>query len=418
MSVSKFQSKELKKHVAAIRVSNNVGLLARKSWNVLLLNAYEQLLNNETHQIPLNVFSSVTGYNSKSYDSLKNALEELQTTLVEWDLGGGCEVNGMWVKNFKRSQMLGYVGIVDGVISYRYDAELAKELYNPEIYQRISIAQQKLFKSSHSLALWENCLRYIGVGSTGLSDINEWKELLGATAKTYGQFKFFKSKILLPAIKEVNNSSNIHVELQVEKRGRRITKMGFLIQENKQQSLLNEERIDTIKVSTEYQYLLDYGISKVQALAWIQEYGFQYIHDKLELLKKNELLGGIKSPSGFLVKSIERDFQDPDATKKAAKKRKAEEAKKLQQAREQREQLIKKLEENFIKQHVQEYVEGLSDDERGELLQELQSLPMVGKRINGLLEPMAVGVVAMKIPDLKEKQRAFVAKNINSIMIK
>lgn len=405
--------KELKKHVAAIRVSNNVGLLARKSWNVMLLNAYDALLDNTLHQIPVSVLSEVIGYNSESYESLENALQKLQTTLVKWDIGGGCEVGGKWINNMKSSQMLGAIRIQDGVIHYEFSKMFAEELYNPEIYQRISLSQQKLFKSSHSLALWENCLRYIGVGSTGFSDIDEWKDLLGVSnKKAYSQFYRFNERVLKGAIKEINKLSNIHIELQTEKRGRRVTKIGFLVTENKQQTILVDEAIDTIKSSTEYQELLDIGISKVQTLSWIQEHGFQYIREKIDLLNKNKQLGTLKNPSGFLVKSIERDFSNPEKEEEKLQAKKAAERKNRERKREEREQAINKLESEFMQQSAQEYVQGLNEGEQAELLQELKKFPVVGMKIKTLSDPMAIGLITTKIPDFQERQKAYAAERI------
>jgi plasmid replication initiation protein len=372
MNLEDVKKRELKKHIAAIRVSNNVGLLPRKSWNVLLLNAYDSLLKDKVHQIPVKVLSEVVGYNSESYDSLDNALKKLQSTLVEWDIGGGCEVKGKWIKNLKRTQMLGGVFIEDGIIHYDFHPLLAKELYNPAIFQRINLTQQREFSSSASLALWENCIRFIGVGTTGLSDIDEWRELLGATnKKAYSAFFRFNGKVITPAIKEINQKSNITIELITEKKGRRTIKMGFFVKEKAQKSLFSD-RLEEVKASTEYQDLLSYGIHKVQALRWIDEYGYSYIREKIELLKKNKELGSIKNPSGFLVKSIEKDFQDSEIKEKEAQKQKqAEERAKLVAERKKREQEEnRRIAERTVKKI---YLEALSSEEKANLLEKMKA---------------------------------------------
>jgi len=43
--------RELKKHVGAIHIRNSLTLLQRKVANVLLLNAYENLLSRETQSL-------------------------------------------------------------------------------------------------------------------------------------------------------------------------------------------------------------------------------------------------------------------------------------------------------------------------------------------------------------------------------
>jgi hypothetical protein len=44
---------ELIKHSAAIQIENNLTLLQRCTWNVLLYNAYDELDSREEHQIAL-----------------------------------------------------------------------------------------------------------------------------------------------------------------------------------------------------------------------------------------------------------------------------------------------------------------------------------------------------------------------------
>ena len=44
-------TQEVVKHSAAIQIQNNITLLQRRAWNVLLANAYDELPTQETHQV-------------------------------------------------------------------------------------------------------------------------------------------------------------------------------------------------------------------------------------------------------------------------------------------------------------------------------------------------------------------------------
>ena len=46
-------NEQLRKHVAAIHIGGELGLLGRKMSNVLLLNAYDDLLTQRTHRLPV-----------------------------------------------------------------------------------------------------------------------------------------------------------------------------------------------------------------------------------------------------------------------------------------------------------------------------------------------------------------------------
>ena len=222
-------AKDVKKHVAAIRISNDIGLMARKMWNILLLNAYDALLTRQQHVINLSVLSEAMGSNSRNYVRLRESLEKLATTAVTWDVGGAASSAGQWNKNFSISSLLAWGKVDDGVLYYGFSPILAELLYNPEIYQRINIAQQRLFKTSYGLALWENCMRYCNTGSTGMLAVEDWRKLLGATAKTYDEYRRFSQKVLVPAIEEVNAVSNIELQLKIKRTDRRVTQLGFLV---------------------------------------------------------------------------------------------------------------------------------------------------------------------------------------------
>ena len=43
--------KEVIKHSAAVQIQNNITLLQRRAWNVLLANAYDELPTEEEHRI-------------------------------------------------------------------------------------------------------------------------------------------------------------------------------------------------------------------------------------------------------------------------------------------------------------------------------------------------------------------------------
>lgn len=415
MSASELGKKELKKHISAIRVSQNVGLLGRKIWNVLLLNAYENLLENKTHSIPVRVLSEVIGYDSKSYKSLDKALERLQTTLVTWDLGGGKKVDGMWLDNFKRSQMMGGISISDGVIDYRFDSDLAKILYNPQIYQRISIAQQKLFKSSHSLALWENCLRYVKVGSTGMSDLDEWREILGATSKSYNQFKEFKRAVLNPSLKEVSELSNIEVFLQTEKRGRKITKIGFLIKEKSQRSLFDNDP-ELVKEKAEYEDLIKIGIHKVQALKLLEEFSTPYIREKINLLKETQAKKQLENPVGWLRAAIENDYVDASTVaKEAERKRQQKQEEKERKAAAAKALESKKIDlaKTFLSKKSKEFILTMSDQEQSDFLEKLRAEnPMMTNIIQSITDTFVIAQLVKIIPNYEEEKEKYIRENL------
>ncbi|MCK4140021.1 replication initiation protein (plasmid) [Ralstonia solanacearum] len=259
---------ELKKHVATVHVSGELSLLERKIVNVLLLNAYDDLLTRKTHRIPVGILSTMLGFDSKNTDALKKALIKVMSTPVSFDLlhdGGDSEWNA--------SPLIGYAGIRSGVCSYEYSDWLAKKLANPEIYTLININVQKQFSGGYSLALYENCLRFKRTGSTGWISVETWRRLLGAEASTYDEFKHFNGEVIKKSVKEINTVSNILVAPEYKREGRRVTQIRFLVEENPQKSMLDAGDNEQAKIrnSETFRRLTALGIGDRLAISWIQQ---------------------------------------------------------------------------------------------------------------------------------------------------
>lgn len=406
-------SKDVKKHIAAIRISNDIGLMPRKMWNVLLLNAYDQLLTTQEHSINISVLTDAIGYNSRNYARLRTSLEKLSATGVTWDIGGKATQAGFWNKNFAVSSLLSWGKVEDGVLSYGFSPILAELLYNPEIYQRINIAQQRLFKTSYGLALWENCVRYTNTGSTGMMPLDEWRQLLGATAKTYEEYRRFSQKVLQPAIKEVNKVSNIEITLKTKRTKRRVTHISFQIVSKDQTALPCTETLDKITNSPEFRDLVAYGITDVQAKLWIQEHGCEYVREKLALLEVKLTKGSVTNRGGFLASAIRDDYKSEltiqQAEERASRKRVAE-----RERQKKIESVAERLGREFDKTVKQEFLDALSEADHQRLIDELLETKkddlFVSAEIQrqGLDSPFIGVEILSRIPNFKRRRNKYI----------
>ena len=219
---------ELKKHVGAIHVKGALTLLQRKAVNALLFNAYHELPDEgvKEHSIRILDLAAALGFNSKNFAALKDTLGTLVETKVEWNV---LDPEGR--EEWGASTLLAGVTIKEGsgVCRYAYYPPLRQLLYNPRIYARINLAVQARFTSQYALALYENCLRFRKVGSTGWLPVAEWRGLLGVGAGQYGAFKALRQHVLGPAIRQVNSVGHIRVEMETRKEGRRIADLRFVV---------------------------------------------------------------------------------------------------------------------------------------------------------------------------------------------
>lgn len=312
--MSKFKSVEktlpqvLKKHVAVVHTSGVLTLLERKMGNILLLNAYDDLVNDDgrevRHRIPVNQLGCLVGWDdSNNVSSLKAALSSLQKTTIEFNL----------MKDGKESwesmSMLSYASVRNGICTYGYVSELARKLCDPEIFAMINVGIQKKFKGGYSLTLYENCVRYRNVKSTGWWDLNTFRNLMGADAEMYNDFKRLSSFVIKKSIEEVNTVSDIKIAVEYQKSGRKVIALRFTVAENPQQSLFTTNPLDdefaSARHSEAFKRLRAHGIGERLALTAV----VQDPDQALLAVSKAEQLdheGRIKTTTGaYITKLIE-----------------------------------------------------------------------------------------------------------------
>ncbi|WP_345817750.1 replication initiation protein (plasmid) [Paraburkholderia sp. PREW-6R] len=260
---------ELKKHVATVHVSGELSLLERKIVNVLLLNAYDELLTKKRHTLPVGILCTMLGFDSKNHDALKRALLKVMSTPISFDL-----LHEGSKTDWEASPLIAYASIKGGTCTYEYSDWLAEKLANPDIYTLININVQRQFSGGYALALYENCLRFKRTGSTGWIAVETWRRLLGADASMYDEFKHFSSEVIKKAVREINHVSNIIVTPEYKREGRRVVQIRFLVDDNPQRSMLdNDEDEDqkAVRSSEAFRRLTKLGVGDRLAISWIQQ---------------------------------------------------------------------------------------------------------------------------------------------------
>uniref|UniRef100_UPI003F494B9B replication initiation protein n=1 Tax=Cupriavidus taiwanensis TaxID=164546 RepID=UPI003F494B9B len=322
----------LKKHVAAIHTSGELSLLERKLSNVLLLNAYDDLPTARTHKIPVAALCVILGWEtSTSQRKLKDALLRLMSTPIEFNLMGDNFKGG---EDWSATSIISYGRIHGGVCTYRYDEALAEKLYDPAIYAKVHIGVQTRFNGSYALALYENCLRYLKVGSTGEWDVLTLRKLLGATSDHYSDFGRLRQKVLTPAIKEINRVSDIELTLHLIKVGPKVTAVRFEVDPNRQASLLPPDESDDVsrlRDSPLFARLRKHGIGEKLALSFVAE-DPERAARIVELAEEKDGKGEIRSSTGGFIRSLMDSGAD---VQKSVQQRRKEDA--AQKAKTQRE---------------------------------------------------------------------------------
>ena len=352
---------EFKKHVAAIHTSGELTLLERKVVNVLLLNAYDDLLTKRSHAIPVKHLAEMLGWEaSHNVERLQEALRRIVGTSVEFNvMEDGKE-------GWEITSLLSHAKIRGGVCTYKYVEELAERLFDPEVYATINIGVQRKFKGGYSLTLYENCVRYKDVGSTGFWELEKFRRIMGAEAAMYSEFKRLSSFVINKAVEEVNRQSDIHLTPEYKKTGRKVIAVKFLIRENAQIPLIAPEQLDgneAIKTNPIYLRLREHGIGDKLAMAWIlqDEQRAREVVEYVEAKDKKKQVKG--STAGYIRKLIEDGADVGASTYEAQKQSDLATATDAVQ-REAAAAQLRDLRDNFQRARVTAIIKAITIDEK------------------------------------------------------
>ena len=315
MRFKELASREVKKHVGAIHIKGKLSLLQRKVANVLLLNAYDDLPIKDKHRIRIKDLAEVAGFDSNNHEVLKDTLRSLAQIMIEWNV-----LDEKGESDWEFSSFLAGARIRKGVCTYAYSPFLREKLYHPEVYARINLGIQRRFRSGYALALYENCLRFRGTGETKWWSLEKCRDILGIEPYQYKTFKSFSQRVLKPAIQEVNNHSDILLDVEYLREKRRVVALKFHIKDNPQLSLNFDERSDAPGFDLLpaaggdsqllFTRLLSFGLSDTQASRILGEYDEDCIAGNLDHIESQLEAGReIKNIPGYTLKAIEDDYR-------------------------------------------------------------------------------------------------------------
>lgn len=315
---------EVRKAVEAIHIGSKHGrmtFLQRKIFNVLLMQAHLSGKRGTSIKIPLGTVSDAVGFNSNDIETMKASMRRLTDIKVEFDI-----INDRGKPRWQISNLIAEASIEEGVLEFAFPPNLEELLMNPQIFSKIDLRIQRLFRSGYALALYENCLRFIEVGQTGTYDVQTWRELLGATEDVYQEFKYFKRAVLLPAIAEVNAVSNISLGLVMFKQGRRVEKLQFKVERQKQ-APLSLGASSAVMDAPLLRRITALGFTESEAKDILMKYEPEYVEGNLQIVEEKRKQGKIaKSTKGYFLQALQVDYRTDDLTdtvsSQAARKRK------------------------------------------------------------------------------------------------
>ena len=319
---------EVIKASPAIQIQSKITHLQRRAWNVLLANAYNELPNTDVYRVSVAELARKLGYASNDTEYLKETLEALVDCKVEWNV-----LDKDKVEEWGVASLLAEARIKDGLCTYAYPPYLRYKLYNPRIYTKLNLRLQNRFTSRYALILWEVCFDYFDTdrdqGETPFIPLETFKTLMGLEETDYPVYKVLNQSVIKSAIKEINDLTDYHVEVEQKRLSRRITELKFRITKIKtlpvQESVFPDiENLPAVAVE-----LVQAEIDRKMALQIAeQEWAFVtpeklpspgtypdflgYVSEKVEMSVDAI---GVKNRAGYIVEAIRENYQDPELQK-------------------------------------------------------------------------------------------------------
>ena len=319
---------EVIKASPAIQIQSKITHLQRRAWNVLLANAYSDLPNMDIHHVGVSELARKLGYTSNDTEHLKETLEALGSCQVKWNL-----LNKDKQEKWGFANLLASAEIENGICTYAFAPHLRLQLYNPRIYTKLNLRLQNQFTSRYALILWEVCFDYFDVdrqqGETPFIPLETFKTLMGLAETDYPVYKVLNQSVIKPAVKEINDLTDYHVEVEQKRFKRKIAELKFRISKLKQlpvQESVFPDIEDLPPIAVE---LVQSGIDRKVALRIAaQDWDFvnpeklpspgtysdflSYISEKIEMSVD---AASVKNRAGYIVEAIRENYEDPELQK-------------------------------------------------------------------------------------------------------
>lgn len=113
-----------------------------------------------------------------------------------------------------------------------------------EFFTQYTLSQTAHMNSVYSARLYELLIQWRKVGKTPILKLEEFREQLGIGINEYLRMHHFKARVLEPAIKEINEKTDITATYEQHKKGRTISGFSFKFKKKPQEQAKSENPRD------------------------------------------------------------------------------------------------------------------------------------------------------------------------------
>ena len=190
--------------------------------------------DKDEYSIPVKEVYKMLGSKHQQLTHLKAISTELLQSIIEWNVS-----NTEKQESFEKSAWCSYIGLKDGVMKFSFSRQLKAILKEAHHlwHATLSIPLIASLSSKHTIKLYEACKLYFIKAKmqteTPSIDLKKWREIFGLQdSQYYQEFKRLKAYVLLPSIKEINEKTDIFIEMIQQEEGKSVKALKFVITPN------------------------------------------------------------------------------------------------------------------------------------------------------------------------------------------
>ena len=298
----------------------NMGLPARRFLDAAYFIVAQEHEARDQYDVELNYFKWLMRYDSRNLKHLRTIAEEAQDAKIQvTDTPSDREPdeNDLWVS----VQLMGMVGFHRGRIRFDVHPRLVPQIRDPRKSHWLSLRISTAFTRSLARAIYDQVLPKVPNGRTEwipLEDMRNWPGRMGANAAI---FKYFKRDWLEPAVREINEVSDI--ELSYETRtesstSKKIDRIRFLL---KRKDTADAALASLADASQLYKILKEEFNLSTKQFSDISEnrevWTDAHIQQAVEYTRFKLDRGQIKrSPAGYLMRALRDNWKMSEAERK------------------------------------------------------------------------------------------------------
>lgn len=184
-----------------------------------------------------------------AYNALKNAVNNLferkfSFKEIHKDTNKEIVVKSRWVSRIAYVDDLAILEVTFAPDVVPLITRLEKHFTS---YQLKQVAQ---LTSKYAIRLYEFLIAWRSIGKTPIISLSEFREKLGLDSNEYQKMINFKNRVLEPAIKQINELTDIYVKYEQYKTGRSISGLSFTFKQKKAESLSQKKDLNTLDLFT------------------------------------------------------------------------------------------------------------------------------------------------------------------------